>query len=89
MPMEFAEGMRVRVAPHPFWPDGASGTVRRFPGIAAEVCGGVDGCSRVFPGARGPITMVWLVFDEPRRDGDGDGPYREGEIMAEHLSPLA
>jgi hypothetical protein len=27
-----------------------------------------------------------VVFDELRQDGDGDGPYREGEIMAEYLS---
>ena len=86
--MVYAEGIRVRVAPHPFWPDGAAGTIGPFPGFAAELCG-ADGCSRVFQGAQGPITMVWVVFDEPRRDGDGDGPYREGEIMAEHLSILA
>ena len=84
--MEWLEGMRVRVLPNPFWPDGNTGTVRPFPAFAAELCGGAEGCSRVFQGARGPITMVWVVFDEPRRDGDGDGPYREGEILAEYLS---
>jgi hypothetical protein len=31
--------------------------------------------------------MVWVVFDRPVRDGDGDGPYREGEIGSEYLSP--
>jgi hypothetical protein len=29
--------------------------------------------------------MVWVVFDRPVRDGDGDGPYLEGEIMANYL----
>jgi hypothetical protein len=83
--MEFAEGMRVRVAPHPFWPDGAGGTVRPFPRYVAELCGGADGCSRVFRGTRGPITMVWVVFDKAVRGCDGDGPYHESEIMAEYL----
>ncbi len=87
--MELTEGLRVRVAPHCFWPDGATGTVRSYPGFVADLCGGADGCSRVFRGARGPIAMAWVVFDEPRRDGEGDGPYSEGEVMAEHIAPLA
>ncbi len=87
--MEWRDGTRVRVVPHPFWPDGAEGTVRPFPRYAAELCGGADGCSRSFDGAKRPITMVWVVFDKAVRDGDGDGPYREGEIMAEYLEVLS
>jgi hypothetical protein len=83
----WADGLRVRVAPHPFWPDGAVGTVRPFPAVAAELAGGADDCSRVVQGRLGPLTMVWVVFDRPVRDGDGDGPYREGEIGSEYLSP--
>ena len=59
--MEWLEGLRVQVLPHPFWPDGNTGTVRPFPAFAAELCGGAEGCSRVFQGAHGPITMVWVV----------------------------
>jgi hypothetical protein len=85
----WTDGLRVRVLPHPFWPDGATGVVRSFPGFAQELCGGASGCTRTFEGARGPLTMVWVVFDEPARDGDGDGPYREGEILATYLEVSA
>ena len=85
--MAWADGTRVRVAPHPFWPDGAVGTVRPFPPVAAALAGGADGCSRVTGGRVGPLTFVWVVFDRAVRDGDGDGPYREGEIEDVYLSP--
>ena len=84
--MAWADGTRVRVAPHTFWPNGAVGTVRPFPEFAAELAGGAEGCSRVVQGRVGPLTMVWVVFDEPVRDGEGDGAYREGEILNEYLS---
>lgn len=86
--MEFSNGLRVRVAPHAFWPGGAIGTVRPFPGFVNELVGGTEECTRMFQGARGPLTMVWVVFDELCRDGEGDGPYREGEIVSEYLVPL-
>lgn len=86
--MNWTDGTRVEVLPHPFWPDGAVGTVRPFPSYVTELCGDTDGCTRVFRGARGPLVMVWVVFDEATRDGEGDGPYREGEILAEHLRVL-
>jgi hypothetical protein len=87
-PMEFANGLRVRVAPHAFWRGGAIGTVRPFPGSVTELVGDTEKCTRVFQGARGPLTMVWVVFDEPCQDGEGDGPYRQGEIMSEYLVTL-
>jgi hypothetical protein len=34
----------------------------------------------------GRLTMVWVVLDQPVQDGDGHGPYREGEISSEYLS---
>ena len=85
--MVWADRTRVRVMPHPFWPDGVAGTVRPFPAVAAELCGGADGCSRATSGRVGPLTTVWVVFDRAVRDGDGDGPYREGEILSEYLAP--
>ena len=29
------------------------------------------------------ISFVWIMFDEPQTDGDGDGPYRGGEVELE------
>jgi hypothetical protein len=81
--------MRVRVLPHSFWPDGAVGTVRPYPPFAAKLAGGAAGCSRVVRGKRGPVEVVWMVFDRMAQDGEGDGPYREGEILAEYLQVVA
>jgi hypothetical protein len=84
--MLWTDGTLVRVAPHPFWPDGAIGTVRPFPAAAAGLAGGADGCSRLTTGRVGPLTMVWVVFDRAVRDGDGDGLYCDGEVLSEYLS---
>ena len=84
--MKWVDGTRVRVRPHVFCPAGSSGTVRPFPEFMNELCGGgVTGCKRVVEGASGPIEMVWVVFDRNVHDIEGDGPYREGEMMAEYL----
>jgi hypothetical protein len=40
---------------------------------------------RTVPGRGAIITSVWVVFDEPQRDGDGDGPYRGGEVEVEYV----
>ena len=64
------------------------GTVRPFPIVAADLCGGADGCTRIIQGRLKLLTMVWVVFDTEVRDGDGDGPYREGEIDSSYLSLL-
>ena len=86
---EWQDGDRVSISPHVFWPDGGTGTVRPFPDVAADLAGGADGCCRTFDGARKQITMVWVIFDSPLVDGDGDGPYREGEIKASELARLS
>jgi hypothetical protein len=81
-------GTRVRVMPHPFWPHGTVGTIRAFPSYAAELCADSEGCCRVVDGAERPLVFYWVVFDQPTNDGDGDGPYGEGEVMKEYLVVL-
>ena len=79
------DGTRVMINPHAFWPAGGSGTVRPFPAVASELAGGSNGCFRTLSGAKRTLTMVWVVFDSPLHDGEGDGPYRQGEIEDLHL----
>lgn len=37
---------------------------------------------------QGPERTWWIEFDEPQRDADGDGPYRESQVMERYLRPL-
>jgi hypothetical protein len=85
--MDWVDGTRVRIEPHPMWPEGGTGTVRPVRVVFEGDDGIIEGCTRVVKGRHGPVTFVWVVFDRPMKDGDDDGPYREGEIEAEHLSP--
>jgi hypothetical protein len=94
--MEFSDGVRVRIRPHFWWPQGASGTIRPFPGLLQEVphvreVGGMvidsGGCTRPYQDTDGPRTMVWVVFDEPARDFEGAGPFGQGEVLSQYLEP--
>jgi hypothetical protein len=40
------------------------------------------------PTTSGIRPYYWVALDEARRDGDGDGPYREAEISGDALRPL-
>ena len=78
-------GRRVRVQRDPAfgpgpWPAEPSGVVAPYPGAAD-----------VFTEVRtrfGLERSYWIVFDEPQLDGDGAGPYREGEVLERYLSAI-
>ena len=33
----------------------------------------------------GPQRSWWVLFDEPQLDADGDGPYRESQVLERYL----
>ena len=78
---------RVLVRRDFHWARGASGTVSAIPPILTEMMAGdqVDAVSLAVPTLRGSKLQVWIVFDRPQRDGDGDGPYRAALIDASAL----
>ncbi len=82
----FQVGDRVRVnnKRYPsFWANGALGTVVRH--LSPE------DPSRIFrmvPTVRGPEPYYWVELDEPRIDGDGDGPYESAEFAASWLESI-
>jgi hypothetical protein len=49
---------------------------------------GWRGHVRWVPTVVGVRAHYWVVLDEARLDGDGDGPYREAEIAEVALHPL-
>ena len=91
--MRFSSGDRVRVAESYSWAKGAVGTVELPPEAVralVEEYHPYDGCTRTVPTLHGPEEQVWVSFDEPQIDADGDGPYRGAEIptnMLEAFSP--
>ena len=40
-------------------------------------------------GRIGMMSFVWIVFDTAQLDGDGDGPYRAGEVELEFVAKEA
>lgn len=74
-------GVRVRVRqdanfpPGP-WPSEPTG----------RIAAGPDGLAFVEVETRQGIEPSWwIVFDEPQLDTDGDGPYRESQVLERYL----
>jgi len=86
--MNLRPGDRVHVKSHWNWPRNCSGVVAPPPPIAHGIAGEHPwhGHIRTVPGRKGPISSVWIVFDEPQKDGDDDGPYRGGEVELEFVT---
>jgi hypothetical protein len=86
----FQPGERVILNGHWEFEDGIVGTVVMPDDAAIELSepGEWQGCRRIHPGRRGPITSYLVKFDEPQDDGSGDGPYWAAEIDAEGLTSL-
>jgi len=67
------------------WPNDCSGVIAEPPEFAQKLVADQEpwqGFIRIVKGRKGPITFLWVVFDEPQKDGDGDGPYTGGEVEA-------
>lgn len=84
-------GDRVYVKGHWNWPD-CTGTIAEPPDAVQSLVADEHpwrGHTRVVPGRTRLITFVWIVFDQPQRDSDGDGPYRIGEVEVEFVAKVA
>jgi hypothetical protein len=89
--MNLKDGDRVQILAHWNWPQVCTGRITSPPQVASDLVEGGEswlGCRRFVRGRKGPIEFYWVSFDEPQKDGDGDGPYRAGEVEAEYLRRL-
>lgn len=83
--MELKPGDRVHVKGDWNWPKDCTGVITDPPEFAQQLAAGHEpwqGHFRSVQGREGPILLVWVNFDEPQKDGDGDGPYSGGEVEA-------
>jgi hypothetical protein len=71
-----------------FWANGATGTVAEPPSTVRSVAGDWSGDVRLVKTVRGVEPYYWVVLDEARLDGDGDGPYGQAELAETWLHPL-
>ena len=88
----FRVGDRVRIQDPEwpsFWANGATGTIDVPPSAVLALADGWSGHVRMVSTTRGRQPYYWVLLDEARRDGDGDGPYAEAEIAGGSLSVLA
>lgn len=85
--MKIEPGTKVVVKAHWNWPNDCSGTVEEPPQFARQLTGDEpwDSTSRMVKGRKGLVEFVWVRFDTPQHDGDGDGPYWGGEVEREYL----
>jgi hypothetical protein len=86
--MRFALGDRVRISPEYTWAQGATGTIAMPPDFVVDLVKDEwpwKSHHRYVKGVKGPIELYWVEFDHPQIDGDGDGPYRAGEIEADMI----
>ena len=87
----FQVGDRVLVKHEEYsnlWANGATGTVATPPDGIVSLSDGWSGNVRLVETGRGLEPYYWVVLDEARLDGDGDGPYRGAELAAKWLHPL-
>ena len=87
--IEFFPGDRVRISATYHWARNAIGTVAEPPEVAQQLVedhAPWDGWHHLVEGVSRTIEFYWVWFDEPQKDGDGDGPYRGGEIEADALT---
>ncbi len=82
MPLPIGTRVRVRrdrdYGPGP-WPDEPLGTIGKS----------IDRSDSPLARATvAPPVQYWIVFDEPQRDADGDGPYAASEVLAKYIERL-
>jgi hypothetical protein len=82
-------GDRVHIKGHWNWPSDCSGVIAAPPSQVADLSEDSEpwrGHIRTVRGRTGMISFVWIVFDTAQLDGDGDGPYRAGEVELEFVA---
>ena len=81
----FKVGEKVRVCGYQGFELGITGTIDCPPkvSILSEEFG--ENYFRKLTTLKGEKIFVWVVFDNPQYDADGDGPYSEAEIDTDNL----
>ena len=85
MMKDFKPGDRVEIKGDWNWPNDCRGVITDPPEYARQLVADQEpwqGFIRTVNGRKSPITFLWVTFDEPQLDGDGDGPYTGGEVDA-------
>jgi hypothetical protein len=87
-------GDRVHIKSNWNFPNDCTGVIAEAPEAVRGLVEDEDpsrhwrGHLRSMRGRSRILTFVWIWFDEPQKDGDGDGPYRGGEVELEYVTRI-
>lgn len=83
----FFIGQKVKISKNAGWKKNFTGTIAYPPKI--DFFDDYDGnYFRKIKAKKGEIIFIWVVFDSPQIDADGDSKYSEAEINAEYLQTI-
>ncbi len=81
----FKSGDKVRLFGNQGFRIGTTGTIGFPPKVDILTSDFGENYFRKAQTLNGETIFVWIIFDEPQYDSDGDGPYAETEINIEYL----
>lgn len=81
-------GQHVRISGNFTWAQSQVAVVAYPPESIASLGYDEVGYVRTVHGEKGPVRLVYVKFETPQFDGDGDGPYRGTEIPEKYLTPI-
>ncbi len=81
----FEVGKKVKICGYQGFELGITGTIDYPPQVSIFLEDFGDNYFRKVSTLKGKKNYVWIVFDDPHYDADGDGPYSMAEIMTDNL----
>lgn len=84
---DFFVGQKVEISKNAGWEKNFTGTIE-YPPKIDFFDDYNDNYFRKIKAKKGEIIFIWIVFDSPQIDANGDGEYSEAEINAEYLQTI-
>lgn len=84
----FVIGQKVRICDDCNFAKGIIGKVAYPPKVSFLTEEFGDNCFRRMTTPKGEIIFVWIIFDNPQLDSEGDGNYNEAEINIKYLEAI-
>lgn len=87
--MKFVPNQKVRISGHCGFRKGVTGTIDYPSKDLSSFLEMGSNYFRKIETPKGERTFVWIVFDEPQFDTDGDGPYSAAELLTVNIETVS